>query len=302
MLFLTALAGLALAAEPETEIVSKPDVTYLERDGDKLQLDLVLPKSKGPHPIVICFHGGAWMAGGRKDLTTPALFNPGGSDGKKTFAVLENLAKNGYAAATVSYRLAPKHKFPAQIEDAKAAVKFLRSEAKAYDLDPDRIGAMGFSAGGHLALMLGLTTPEAGFEGTALPKVSSSVQCVVDYFGPTDMTLYKDNEAAMKSGMKPFLGKECLTDDAVLKKASPVSYVHKKAAPTLIIHGTMDLIVPYVHSESLHKTLVKEGAKAELVPIRWKGHGWEEPAAVEKAAKATLKFLDEQLKAAGDKK
>jgi acetyl esterase/lipase len=280
---------------------SYPDVTYLEIDGVKMQLDLVVPKGDGPFPVVLCFHGGAWQAGNRKDLTKPALFNPGGHDGKHDFSVLENLAKNGYAAASVSYRLAPKHKFPAQIEDAKAAVKYLRKNAKVYKIDPDKMGAMGFSAGGHLAALLGVTRKEDGFEGKAMPEVSSEVQCVVDYFGPTDLTLYAESTEITKM-LVPFLGKEAATDSNVMKKASPVTYIHKKAPPFLIIHGTVDLIVPYIHSEALKKKLKEVDVPCELLPVPWKGHGWEDPKAVELAAKATLKFLDANLKKKEEKK
>ena len=295
LLVLTLLQPFATASKDKPTYDSFPDVTYLEIDGVKLQFDLVVPQGEGPFPVVLCFHGGAWIAGNRKDLTKPALFNPGGHDGKHDFSVLENLAKNGYAAASVSYRLAPKAKFPAQIEDCKAAVKFLRKNAKTYKIDSDRIGAMGFSAGAHLAALLGVCTKDAGFEGKTLPDVSSEVHCVVDYFGPTDLTLYSESTEITKM-LVPFLGRDAATDTTVMKKASPIHYVHKQAPPFLIIHGTVDLIVPYIHSEALRKKLKEVDVTCELVPVSWKGHGWEDPKAVDFAAKATMKFLDANLK------
>ena len=212
---LLALAGLGFllpagyAAEPALQFM--PDITYSKPGDQKLQLDLVAPKTPGPHPCVICFHGGAWRAGNRKDLTKPAIFNPGGKD----IGLLETLAKAGYAAASVTYRLAPGAKFPAQIEDAKTAVRFLRTNAKKYDLDPDKFAALGFSAGGHLAALLGTTDSKAGFDGTEYPDVSSKVQAVVDFFGPTDMVLYCETPLANESFMAPFLGKECLKDQSL---------------------------------------------------------------------------------------
>ena len=146
----TLLAASALAAEP-VDLTTFPDLTYAALEGEKLKLDLVVPKTPGPHPCIVCFHGGAWKAGSRKDLTKPTLFAPGGKEKGKEFSMLEMLARRGYAAASVSYRFAPQSRFPAQIEDAKTAVRFLRANAEKYDLDTERFGSLGFSAGGHLA-------------------------------------------------------------------------------------------------------------------------------------------------------
>lgn len=300
MLPLSATLAVLLTAQPvpaESAPATKaiPDVVYAELGGEELKLDLVVPTTPGPHPCVICFHGGAWTAGSRKDLTRPSLFNPGGRDANKDLGILDKLARQGYVAVSASYRLAPKHKFPAQIEDAKTAVRFLRSNAKRYDLDPDRIGALGFSAGGHMALMLGLTDSAAGFDGRLYPDVSSAVACVVDFFGPTDMSLYAESDGLVQAFVVPFLGKECLTDPTCYTRASPIEYATKDAKPLLILHGTMDLIVPIVHSERLHKKLTDAGAACELLPVRWKGHGWEGDAAKDSALTA-LAFLNKQLK------
>jgi acetyl esterase/lipase len=302
----TTLAAL-LVAQPATVAVattaatkSTPDVVYAKLGGEELKLDLVLPTTPGPHPCVICFHGGAWTMGNRKDLTRPALFNPGGRDANKDIGILEKLARQGYVAVSASYRLAPKHKFPAQVEDAKTAVRFLRANAKTYDIDPDRIGAVGFSAGGHLVLMLGLTDSSAGFDGKLYPDVSSGVTCVVDFFGPTDMSLYAESDGLVASLCVPFLGKECLADPTCYTRASPIEYVSKAAKPTLILHGTMDLLVPIVHSERLAKKMKEAGAECELVPVRWKGHGWEGDTAKDSALKS-LEFLDKHLKKAEKK-
>ena len=212
------------------------------------------------------------------------------------FSLLEMLARKGYAAASVSYRLAPQSKFPAQIEDAKTSVRFLRTNAKKYDLDTDRFAALGFSAGGHLAALLGTTDSTAGFDGKLYPGVSSQVQTVIDYFGPTQLALFAETPGVADIFMVPLLGKECRTDAKCYTKASPIEYVSKAAPPTLIIHGNLDFIVPIIHSERFHEKLKAAGVKTEFLVMKGKGHGWTGDA-TETSAKALVKFLDENLKA-----
>ena len=288
------LAGSVSAAEP-VEFTTAPDITYATVGDAKLKLDLVSPKGPGPHPCIVCFHGGAWKAGNRKDLTKPALFAPGGKEKSQEFSLLEMLARKGYAAASVSYRLAPEHKFPAQIEDAKTAVRFLRTNAKKYDLDAERFGSLGFSSGGHLAALLGVTDSTAGFDGKLYPDVSSRVQVVIDYFGPAQLSLFAESPGVNDAFMVPLLGKECLTDPKLYAKASPIEYVTKSAAPTLIIHGNLDFIVPIIHSERFYDKLKAAGVKTEFLVMKGKTHGWTGDA-TEVSAKALLKFLDENLK------
>ncbi len=289
------LAGSALAAEP-AEFTTFPDLTYATFGDEKLKLDLVVPKGPGPHPCVVCFHGGAWKAGNRKDLTKPTLFAPGGKEKGTEFSLLEMLARKGYAAASVSYRLAPQNKFPAQIEDAKTSVRYLRTNAKKYDFDTERFAALGFSAGGHLAALLGTTDSTAGFDGKLYPGVSSQVQTVIDYFGPTQLALFAETPGVADIFMVPLLGKECRTDAKCYTKASPIEYVSKAAPPTLIIHGNLDFIVPIIHSERFHEKLKAAGVKTEFLVMKGKGHGWTGDA-TETSAKALVKFLDENLKA-----
>lgn len=255
-------------------------VTYAKIDNETLKLDLAVPKGKGPFPTVICFHGGSWRFGSRADMGS----------------FVRKLAENGYAAASVSYRFMPKNKFPAQIEDAKTSVRFLREHAKDFDLDPEKFAALGLSSGGHLALLLGMTDSSAGFDGKLYPDVSSKVQCVVDFFGPTDMSLYALSEGLMKSFIVPFLGAKCLTDASVFRKASPIEYVNKNAPPTLVIHGNIDVIVPIIHSERLIEKMKKAGTQVEMMVVNGAGHGWYEESTRKETALATLKFLDKQFK------
>ena len=143
-------------AEPTIKL--EKGIQYATAGGEKLQLDIAIPPGEGPFPCVVCLHGGAWMGGSRRDLSG----NGKDKSGKPTPSWIEVIAEHGYVTASVSYRLAPKCKFPAMIEDARAAVRFLRANAKTYRADPDKFAAFGFSAGGHLALLLGLAPNRSG--------------------------------------------------------------------------------------------------------------------------------------------
>ncbi|MFM8272122.1 MAG: alpha/beta hydrolase fold domain-containing protein, partial [Gemmata sp.] len=162
------------------------DVLYDTVAGEKLYLDVARPEEGGPYPCVVLFHGGAWITGSRKELSV----GPKGRDGKTGPSLIEQVAAKGYVVASVGYRLAPKHVFPAQIQDARSAVRFLRANAKDYGADRDKFAAGGFSAGAHLSLLLGLADRVEGWDTASNLKESSKVQCVVDFFGPTDLTLY----------------------------------------------------------------------------------------------------------------
>ncbi len=267
------------------------DVVYDTIDKQKLALDVAIPKEGGPYPCVVMFHGGAWIGGGRKDLSV------GGRDknGKATPSVIEMIAARGYVAVSVSYRLAPKFQFPAQIQDARAAVRFLRANAKEYNIDRDKFAAGGFSAGGHLALLLGLADKVEGWDAGGNTSESSRVQCVVDFFGPTDLSLYGASSSLEDAYMVPVFGKAVKTDPTVYKKASPITYVGKGAPPVLIFHGNFDFIVPIVHSENLLAKLKDAGATAELVTVRGEGHGWG-GVTLTRTTNDALKFLDTHLK------
>ena len=196
----------------------------------------------------------------------------------------------------MSYRLAPKFKFPAMIEDARSAVRFLRANAKTYKIDPDKFAVLGFSAGGHLALLLGLCDKSAGFDVGENLSVSGKVQCVIDFFGPTDLALYAKSEGIEDGYLVPVFGKACKTDPTVFKKASPMTYVRKDAPPILILHGTLDLIVPIKHSEMLYKALTDVGATVEMHTVSFAGHGGWNDRDMQKAQDAVFHFLDAHLK------
>lgn len=274
------LAPPARAEEPAFRFKVDADVPYRTIDGGKdLKMDIAVPAGKGPFPAVLCVHGGAWRFGSRKDLDRLIRF----------------LAAEGYVAASVSYRLLPDAKWPEPIEDCKTAVRFLRANASKYHLDKDRVGALGYSAGGHLAALLGVAGQDAGFEGKDGADQSSRVQAVVDFFGPTDLAKYGDDESAQNSTFTPLLGVRYKDKPEAYTKASPIAYVSKDAPPFLVLHGTRDWLVPPAHSRELCAKLKACGARPELVEIEGAAHGFTGPDA-RRANDAALKFLAEHLK------
>lgn len=267
-----------LPAVPDNVIV-EPDVEY-SRVGERVAMDIYRPKSPGPHPAVLAIHGGGFRAGTRAGYR----------------ALCIRLAQQGYVAATASYRLAPRHQFPAAVEDVKAAVRFLRANATKYDVDPDRIGATGGSAGGHLALMLGLTGDLREFEGTG-PHLdqSSKVRAVVNYYGPTDFTKSYGASVDAAEVLPLWLGGDLAHNRKQHLVASPLYYVSPLAAPTLTVHGTKDNYVAYEQGTWLDEKMKAAGATHELETIKDAGHGFK-GADAEYAEKKLLAWFDKYLK------
>ena len=166
----------------------------------------------------------------------------------------------------INYRLAPEHPIPAMIEDVKCAVRYLRSHADQYNLDPQRIGVWGGSAGGHLVALLGTTDASAGFDVGEYLDQSSRVQAVVDMFGPTDLMV--QFEGGYEKAERVFNG-----FDAAL--ASPVTYVSADDPPFLILHGEADALVPLEQSQILLARLQSTGVSAELIAVSNAGHGFK---------------------------
>lgn len=244
---------------------SKSDVTYCTADGVALKMDLYFPEaagSSGPTPVVISVHGGGWQLGDK------SLLGPW----EKT--VIEKLTTRGYLVAVPNYRLAPRYKWPAQIEDVKCAVRYLRAKASRYHLDPNRIGAWGESAGGHLVALLGVTDPNDRLEGRGgYANRSSRVGAVVDMAGPTDLTA-SDFAGGVRGSEEIARSLFRRTTTDVLRRASPVSYVSKDAPPFLILHGEEDRLVPPAQSRELYDRLKAKGVPAELVMVKNAGHSF----------------------------
>jgi acetyl esterase/lipase len=233
------------------------DLPYVEDGHERQKLDLYLPeKVDGLLPVVVWVHGGGWQ-NGTKDRC-PAL----------------PLVKQGFAVASINYRLSQHAKFPAQIEDCKAAIRWLRANANKYRLDSNHIGAWGASAGGHLVALLG-TTGDAKEFNTRGPNAdqSSKVQAVCDWFGPTDFlrmvspTSKPDNPVALLLGGPVHENKEKAA------QASPVTYVAKGDPPFLIMHGDQDKTVPLAQSEEIAEALKKAGVEVTLRVLNGAGHG-----------------------------
>ncbi|MBL8295365.1 MAG: alpha/beta hydrolase [Bryobacterales bacterium] len=255
------LASGALAQAPAGWKVTK-DLAYVSYGAERQMLDLYVPPGAGPFPLVIWIHGGAWKQGSKADPLPLRL-----------------LADERYAIASVNYRLSHQAKFPAQIEDCKAAVRWLRAHAAKHSLDPARFAAWGASAGGHLAALLG--TAGDRFDLGEHIETSSRVQAVVDYFGPTDF-LQMDAHALPSAPFKHdaadspeslLVGGPLLENDLIAARANPITYSSKDDAPFLIVHGDQDPLVPLHQSKLLEAALGKAGVSATLYVVSGAGHG-----------------------------
>jgi len=273
-----ALPGRSLLAPSVAGPTVEKDLVYATVDGQNLTLDLYRPGSSGLHPAIVFVHGGGWTAGDKSAFADYAL----------------SFAEHGYVGISINYRLAPTDVFPAQVEDAKAAVRWLRANAAEYDVDPGRIGAMGSSAGGHLVALLGVTDGSEGLEGTSGDlSLSSGVQAVVDYFGPTDLTLAGDGR---DPAVVALLGGTCSARPDLCRAASPVTYVSPDDPPFLLVHGTADPRVPFDQSVLLRDALVRVGVEATLLAADGAGHGWPIDSTYgTRALTAALEFFDRHL-------
>jgi acetyl esterase/lipase len=304
-LLLAALIGISITHPASAEIVFEEGVEYANPDDQHLKLDLARPaevKEGQRLPAVLCIHGGGFRAGNRK-----------GWDG-----FCKKLAERGYVAVTVEYRLAPKYPFPAAVYDVKAAVQWLRSNADKYHIDPTRIGTVGDSAGGHLALFLGVTGGVEQFNPPfthfgapkeervrrsklewdayiPAPAVSTKVQCVVSYYGPTDFTKSYGKSVDAAEVLPLWLGGDLEHARHKHIESSPLYWVTPQAAPTLLLHGTDDKYVNHEQAVWMHDKLKAADVEVEMVTFDGAGHGFK-GADKEKADQAALEFFDRHLK------
>jgi acetyl esterase/lipase len=244
----------------EHERTCTPGIKYGEAGGEELFLDLYLPdrgdEATDPLPCVIYIHGGGWVQGSRS--------GPSGV----VFAI--EMSGEGLAVASVDYRLAPAHRAPAAIEDCKLAVRWVRANAAKYGIDPNRLVAMGNSAGGHLAAMMALTQPKDGFDVGELTEHSSAVMAAVNLCGIADVEerLETGTENSWAETWLPKVGEW----RELARRCSPLTYAHAGAPPMLIVHGEADPYVPHHQSLRLHRALRKAGADSELVSIPGADH------------------------------
>lgn len=279
-IFFVVVLGVVTNAEESARPVTF-DIIYGKGGDVDLKLDLTQPAvGEGPFPALIFIHGGGF-----------GYFS--GNDKRQYLSAIKQAAKRGYVAVSVEHRFISvkengktKYPFPAQVYDVKCAVRWLRANAKEYNLDPNRIGAVGWSSGGDLSLMLGLTDPSDGLEGDCGNlEFSSRVQAVVSLAGSSDMSLYGDKEI-----LRDLLGG---TPEEVPEKyeaASPLTYVSSDDPPVLLVHGDMDTFVPLQQAQMIDDKMTEVGEPHTLIIKKNAGHEnlWYD--------NAVWDFLDVQLK------
>ena len=242
-----------------TLVPDQPDITYCTIEGISQKLDFYFPKTSGaqPVPLVVFVHGGSFTGGNKRGGTSLVTDIP-------------VMVARGYAVASVNYRLAPQHRFPAPLADVKCSIRYLRANAAKFNIDPTKIAIWGASAGGNLAALVGLTGPSAEFDTGPLLDQSSRVSAVVDLFGPTDLT------ASDFNWLQSFLLYRAMgttsQQDAILTAANPVNYVSKHAPPFLILHGEQDNAVPASQSRLFYERLKAANLDATLVMVKNANH------------------------------
>ncbi len=265
-------------------VVTENGITYGKGGDIELKLDLARPAyGKGPFPALLFIHSGSWISGNRDEFDYP----------------IQKAAEDGYVAVTVDYRLTndaenakSKSAFPAQLFDVKNAVRWLRANSHQYNIDPDHIGVFGFSAGAHLALMLGLTKPSDGLEGDIQGNAySSSVQAVVVCGAPTKLSSLLPSDAVQR-----LIGGSLKEVPDQYTKASPLTYVRKDNPPVLILHGNRDDTVPVEQAQILDAKMKEVGAVHTLIIMKGAEHQSFH------TEKAVWDFFDRNLKVSGWKR
>ena len=284
ILFLTPLA----AQTPEPRFTVFPDVQYCTGGGKPLLMDVFVPKhrTRTPTPAVLWIHGGGWERGDKN-----------GNSGAQL------LADEGFVTASLFYRLSGDSPFPADIEDCKCAIRFLRANAAKYGIDPDRVGVAGASAGGHLAELVATADQSAGLEGNGgWQNVSSKVQAASAYYGVSDFTVGA-TQFQHHTGLvvlKLFRGTE-KDKPELYRKASPIFYVSKDDPPLLLVHGEKDDLVPFDQSVRMAEAYRRAALAVEFIAVKNAGHDFEQVGdapvspSVEAIRQRTIDFFERNL-------
>lgn len=239
----------SLAQAQEQPFEMKEKIVY-SRVGDRdLLLDAFVPNQEGAHPAILVVHGGAWRMGNRKQLRGYA----------------KSLAELGFVCFAIDYRLAPDYKFPAQIEDCRAAVKWIREHAGDYKVDPSRLGAIGYSAGGHLVSLLATTGEPPSDENG---QVDTRIQVCVAGGAPTDFRWFPDNG----KWAEYWMGGDLKTEKEKFHDASSAAFADGEDAPIFFFNGTADRVVPLVWTKKCYDALKEAGVKTELYTIEGASH------------------------------
>lgn len=258
--------GILLASRAFGQVSEVHDLVYTQGGGFPQTLDLYLPSEPAsePRPAIVFVHGGAWISGSKEDL----------ADWGRYYAAL------GYACVSINYRLTPQHIWPAQIDDSQAAVRWLRKNAESLTINPQRIGAVGMSAGGHLVLMMGATDTLNDVDPD-LHGFSSRVQAVGDYFGPSDFT---GGPREWDPGIWPYIellaGRTWVSSpkpnpiNAAFRRLSPLFFITHDDPPTIVFQGDADPIVPVDQSRRVVAMMQSKGVPVTYYEFPGEGHGF----------------------------
>ncbi len=265
LVFLPATVALSQPASPPVPagVTAHRNLAYVDNGHERQKLDLFVPDGANhPLPVMIWVHGGGWQNGSKEGC--PPLRS--------------GYTQQDYAVASINYRLSGHATFPAQIEDCKSAIRWLRAHASEYNLDPQRFGVWGSSAGGHLVALLGTSGDVQAFDVGENLDQSSRVQAVCDYYGPTDFTVFVttpgyESHAADQSPEAKLIGGAVLENKAKAAAVNPITYVSEDDPPFLIMHGDQDKTVPLNQSQLLYEALKNAGVNAHLHTINGGGHG-----------------------------
>ena len=263
LVFALLLLGVPAVQTPQQQYKVISDVRYCTGGGKPLLMDIFIPvsPSKTPMPAVLWLHGGGWERGD-KNGNSGALM----------------LAAAGFVTASIFYRLSGDSPFPADIEDCKCAVRYLRANATTYGIDPDHIGVAGASAGGHLAELVATADDKAGLEGDGgWQNVSSRVQAASAYYGVSDFTVgaQEFEHHTGKVVLKLFRGNEKEKPE-LYKQASPIKHVSNDNPPLLLVHGDQDDLVPFGQSVEMTKAYERLGLEVEFIQVKNAGHDFEQ--------------------------
>jgi acetyl esterase/lipase len=278
-------------------VTSNADVTYSTLPGFRpMVVDIYMPPKKGgPKPLVMYIHGGGWVAGHTRHSGALSNFP----------AVLAKLASEGFVVASLEYRLSGEAPFPAQLQDSRAAIRFLKASAGQYGIDPARVGVWGGSAGGHLAALTALSCGDTSLDPAPAAPGSECVQAAVTWYGVFDFKsmLARGVDSTAENGLLRCTPANC-TEQAI-EAVSPSSYVGAKDPPFLLIHGETDVVVPVAQSRDVEAKMKAAGMAVEAIYIPGVDHSFvgataaETRAATLKATNATFDFFHRTLKGVG---
>jgi triacylglycerol lipase len=240
----------SLASSRAATIEVVRDLPYAEPGGEPLKADVYLPQGGETSPAVLVVHGGAWTIGNKGHLGFAA----------------RQFAEEGFCAVAINYRLAPKHKFPAQLEDCRAAVSWMRANAERYRIDPARIAGFGYSAGGHLVALMGAgACPDPALDS---PSADCRLQAIVAGGAPCDFRSMPAEERVLEY----WLGGPRKEKPELYRLASPAQFVSANCPPMFFFHGERDLLVPLLTVKAMSGQLTRMGVASELFVVPEKGH------------------------------